>query len=249
LYLARVLLVLALADISLRWVEIPFRQGVVQNWFRGMKYRSAKVKVRQQLSLLASILLVLSVTFAISVQAINKSDQIAREIIDQSNFQDSNLQDLGDTTGLWVTGDSVILGIRSKLESKEHVSLVNARVGRQAPELLAAIKVDQSAVPQSPVVFNLGNNNALTEKTVIEIFEAVKNQPKIVVVNTAVPRAWKDANNLIISKVASLYPGVKLIDWDRISKNRPELFAPDGIHLSPMGSDVYVDLVVTALAE
>jgi len=249
LYLARVLLVLALADISLRWVEIPFRQGVVQNWFRGMKYRSAKVKVRQQLSLLASILLVLSVTFAISVQAINKSDQIAREIIDQSNFQDSNLQDLGDTTGLWVTGDSVILGIRSKLESKEHVSLVNARVGRQAPELLAAIKVDQSAVPQSPVVFNLGNNNALTEKTVIEIFEAVKNQPKIVVVNTAVPRAWKDANNLIISKVASLYPGVKLIDWDRISKNRPELFAPDGIHLSPMGSDVYVDLVITALAE
>jgi len=249
LYLARVLLVLALADISLRWVEIPFRQGVVQNWFRGMKYRSAKVKVRQQLSLLASILLVLSVTFAISVQAINKSDQIAREIIDQSNFQDSNPQDLGDTTGLWVTGDSVILGIRSKLESKEHVSLVNARVGRQAPELLAAIKVDQSAVPQSPVVFNLGNNNALTEKTVIEIFEAVKNQPKIVVVNTAVPRAWKDANNLIISKVASLYPGVKLIDWDRISKNRPELFAPDGIHLSPMGSDVYVDLVITALAE
>jgi hypothetical protein len=214
-----------------------------------MKYRSAKVKVRQQLSLLASILLVLSVTFAISVQAINKGDQIAKEIIDQSNSQDSNLQDLGDTTGLWVTGDSVILGIRSKLESKEHVSLVNARVGRQAPELLAAIKVDQSAVPQSPVVFNLGNNNALTEKTVIEIFEAVKNQPKIVVVNTAVPRAWKDANNLIISKVASLYPGVKLIDWDRISKNRPELFAPDGIHLSPMGSDVYVDLVVTALAE
>ena len=43
LYLARVLLVLALADISLRWVEIPFRQGMVQNWFRGMKYRSAKV--------------------------------------------------------------------------------------------------------------------------------------------------------------------------------------------------------------
>jgi len=37
LYLARVLLVLALADISLRWVEIPFRKGVIQNWFRGMK--------------------------------------------------------------------------------------------------------------------------------------------------------------------------------------------------------------------
>lgn len=249
LYLARVLLVLALADISLRWVEIPFRQGIVQNWFRGMKYRSAKVKVRQQLSVLASILVVLSVTSAISVQAINKGNQISAQLLDQSNYQDIETKDLGDTTGLWVTGDSVILGIRSKLESREHVSLVNARVGRQAPELLAAIKVDQSAVPESPVVFNLGNNNALSEQTVIDIFEAVKNQPKIVVVNTAVPRAWKDKNNLIISKVASLYPGVKLIDWDRISKDRPDLFAPDGIHLSPLGSDVYVDLVLTALAE
>jgi peptidoglycan/LPS O-acetylase OafA/YrhL len=249
LYLARVLLVLALADISLRWVEIPFRQGVVQNWFRGMKYRSAKVKVRQQLSVLVSILVVLSVTSAISVQAINKGNQIAAQLLDQTNYQDTETKDLGDTTGLWVTGDSVILGIRSKLESREHVSLVNARVGRQAPELLAAIKVDQSAVPESPVVFNLGNNNALSEQTVIDIFEAVKNQPKIVVVNTAVPRAWKDTNNLIISKVAALYPGVKLIDWDRISKDRPDLFAPDGIHLSPLGSDVYVDLVLTALAE
>jgi peptidoglycan/LPS O-acetylase OafA/YrhL len=249
LYLARVLLVLALADISLRWVEIPFRQGIVQNWFRGMKYRSAKVKVRQQLSVLASILVVLSVTSAISVQAINKGNQIAAQLLDQTNYQDTETKDLGDTTGLWVTGDSVILGIRSKLESREHVSLVNARVGRQAPELLAAIKVDQSAVPESPVVFNLGNNNALSEQTVIDIFEAVKNQPKIVVVNTAVPRAWKDTNNLIISKVAALYPGVKLIDWDRISKDRPDLFAPDGIHLSPLGSDIYVDLVLTALAE
>jgi len=249
LYLARVLLVLALADISLRWVEIPFRQGIVQNWFRGMKYRSAKVKVRQQLSVMASILVVLSVTTAISVQAINKGNQISAQLLDQSNYQDTETKDLGDTTGLWVTGDSVILGIRSKLESREHVSLVNARVGRQAPELLAAIKVDQSAVPESPVVFNLGNNNALSEQTVIDIFEAVKNQPQIIVVNTAVPRAWKDKNNLIISKVASLYPGVKLIDWDRISKDRPDLFAPDGIHLSPLGSDVYVDLVLTALAE
>ena len=249
LYLARVLLVLILADISLRWVEIPFRQGIIQNWFRGMKYRSAKVKIRQQLSVLGAIIVILSITSAISVQAINQGNQMAQDLTEQSNYEDLEIKDLGDTTGLWVTGDSVILGIRSKLESKEHVSLVNARVGRQAPELLAAIRVDQSAVPESPVVFNLGNNNALSEEIVVEIFEAVKNQPKIVVVNTAVPRAWRDKNNLIISKVASLYSGVKLIDWDRISKDRPELFAPDGIHLSPLGSDVYVDLVLTALAE
>jgi peptidoglycan/LPS O-acetylase OafA/YrhL len=247
LYLARVLLVLALADISLRWVEIPFRQGVVQNWFRGMKYRSAKVRLRQQLTVIASIVITLAITTSISVQAITKSDQISKEMLAQSTETTKPTEDLASTTGLWVTGDSVILGIRSKLEAKEHISLVNARVGRQAPELLAVMRVDQTSVPQSPVVFNLGNNNALSESTVVEIFEVLKNQPQIIVVNTAVPRSWKDANNTIISSVASRYPNVTVVDWNKISTGRPELFAPDGVHLSPAGSDVYVDLVVSVL--
>ncbi len=249
LYLARVLLVLALADISLRWVEIPFRQGSVQNWFRGMKYRSTKIRLRQQVSLLTSVIAVLAVTSIISVQAINKADQITNQVLDEIIPSEPNQQDLGSTTGLWVTGDSVILGIRSKLESKEHISLINARVGRQAPELLAVMRVDQTSVPSSPVIFNLGNNNALSEQTVIDIFETVKNQPQIIVVNTAGPRAWKDANNEIISKVSARYPNVKLVDWDRISKGRPELFAPDGVHLSPTGSDVYVDLVLSVFSK
>ena len=249
LYLARVLLVLALADISLRWVEIPFRQGVVQNWFRGMKYRSSKVRLRQQLSVIFSIVITLAITTSISVQAITKSDQIANELLAQSNEPIKPIEDLASTTGLWVTGDSVILGIRSKLEAKQHISLVNARVGRQAPELLAVMRVDQTSVPESPVVFNLGNNNALSEPTVVEIFEILKNQPQIIVVNTAVPRSWKDANNAIISSVAARYPNVIVIDWNKISTGRPELFAPDGVHLSPAGSDVYVDLVVSVLTK
>jgi hypothetical protein len=242
-------LVLALADISLRWVEIPFRQGVVQNWFRGMKYRSSKVRLRQQLSVISSIVIALAITTSISVQAITKSDQIASELLAQSNEPIKPIEDLASTTGLWVTGDSVILGIRSKLEAKQHISLVNARVGRQAPELLAVMRVDQTSVPESPVVFNLGNNNALSEPTVVEIFEILKNQPQIIVVNTAVPRSWKDANNAIISSVAARYSNVIVIDWNKISTGRPELFAPDGVHLSPAGSDVYVDLVVSVLTK
>ena len=249
LYLARVLLVLALADISLRWVEIPFRQGVVQNWFRGMKYRSSKVRLRQQLSVISSIVITLAITTSISVQAITKSDQVANELLAQNSEPTKVAEDLASTTGLWVTGDSVILGIRSKLEAKQHISLVNARVGRQAPELLAVMRVDQTSVPESPVVFNLGNNNALSESTVVEIFEILKNQPQIIVVNTAVPRSWKDANNAIISSVAARYPNVIVIDWNKISTGRPELFAPDGVHLSPAGSDVYVDLVVSVLTK
>ena len=247
LYLARILLVLALADISLRWVEIPFRHGVVQNWIRGIKYRAPKVQLRHKSYVVLSIISLLATSSAISVQAINKADLIAKQSAQALQDEANANQDLGSATGLWVTGDSVILGIRAKLEKKVHISLINARVGRQAPELLAVMRVDQSSVPESPVIFNLGNNNKLTESTVTEIFEVVKNQPQIIVVNTAVPRPWRNENNQIIATVANRYANVKLIDWNKISEGHPELFAPDGVHLSPTGSDAYVAAVMQVL--
>jgi peptidoglycan/LPS O-acetylase OafA/YrhL len=247
LYLARVLLVLALADISLRWVEIPFRQGNIQNWIRGIKYRAPKVQLRHKSYIVISIVTLLAVSTSISVQAINKADLIAKQTLEAAQGESGLTEDLGSTTGLWVTGDSVILGIRAKLEKHVHISLINARVGRQAPELLAVMRVDQSSVPESPIIFNLGNNNKLSESTVIEIFETIKNQPEIIVVNTAVPRAWREENNQIIARVASRYANVKLVDWNKISTGKPELFAPDGVHLSPTGSDAYVASVLDVL--
>lgn len=250
LYLARVLLVLALADISLRWVEIPFRQGNIQNWIRGIKYRAPRVQLRHKAYIVLSIISLLAVSASISAQAISKSELAAKQLLNESMIdedQAANTGDLGSTTGVWVTGDSVILGVRAKLERQVHISLINARVGRQAPELLAAMGVDQIAVPESPIVFNLGNNNKLSLETVTDIFETIKNQPQIIVVNTAVPRSWRDENNEIIATVAANYSNVKLVDWNKISEGKPELFAPDGVHLSPIGSDAYVAAILDVL--
>ena len=247
LYLARVLLVLALADISLRWIEIPFRQGNIQNWIRGIKYRAPRERLRHKSYIFISIFSLIAVSASISAQAINKADLLAAQLLEETTESTESTQDLASTTGVWVTGDSVILGIRAKLEKQVHISLINARVGRQAPELLAAVGVDQLSVPESPIVFNLGNNNKLSLETVTKIFETIKNQPQIIVVNTAVPRPWREENNKIIASVAANYANVKLIDWDRISNGKPELFAPDGVHLSPTGSDAYVAAILEVL--
>jgi len=249
LYLARVLLVLALADISLRWIEIPFRQGNIQNWIRGIKYRAPKVQLRHKAYIFLSIFSLIAVSASISAQAINKANLLAEQLLEETAESTEPAQDLASTTGVWVTGDSVILGIRAKLEKQVHISLINARVGRQAPELLAAVGVDQLSVPESPIVFNLGNNSKLSIETVTKIFETIKNQPQIIVVNTAVPRPWREENNKIISSVAAKYANVKLIDWDRISNGKPELFAPDGVHLSPIGSDAYVAAILDVLVK
>ena len=152
----------------------------------------------------------------------------------------------GDAPGLWVTGDSVILGIHFELETKRHIALINARVGRQAPELLAEIQRDKSKVTDSTVIFDLGNNNKLTADEVIAIFEEVKNQPRIIVVNTAVPRPWRDDNNSLIAKYAPGY-GALVINWADLSQGHPEYFAPDGVHLVPAGVRVYVEAIAAKL--
>ena len=99
----------------------------------------------------------------------------------------------------------------------------------------------------STIIMNLGNNNRLTEEQVAAIFAEVKDQPRIIVVNTAVPRGWRDENNALIAQYAQTY-GARVIDWAAISTGHPEYFGPDGVHLVPAGVRAYVDAITEQLS-
>ena len=246
LYALRVLIVFALADISLRYIEIPVRRGYFELWFRGMKYRTKTVRLRQQLSTFAAVVVTLAATSLVSINAMERADRIAAAEKASAESEDQvpdQVITASETPGLWVTGDSVILGIRNVLAKYERIELINARVGRQIGELIQVTKTDQQFVGKSPVVLNLGNNNRLVETDVVELMEIVKDQPKIIVVNTAVPRSWKEANNQLIQNVVSRYPNTTIIDWAAISENHPEYFATDGVHLNPPGVNAYVSAI------
>jgi hypothetical protein len=86
----------------------------------------------------------------------------------------------------------------------------------------------------------MGNNNALTEDQVVKVLEALQGQSKVILVNTAVPRPWRDQNNDLISKVSARFSNVRVVDWASLSDGHPEYFAPDGVHLVPTGVAVYV---------
>jgi len=246
LYSLRILIVFALADISLRYVELPVRRGVIQYWLKGRKYRTKKERNRQASLLSAATVIVVVIAAIVSVRAISIAND-ARTALEKSLTVETSDVIPAEKDGLWVTGDSVILGIRSVLEENHPISLVNARIGRQAPELLEVLIQDQPQALDSPIIFNLGNNNALTREQVEQIFEAVKGQPQIIVVNTAVPRPWRDSNNQIIREVAANYPQADVIDWNEISNGRPEYFAPDGVHLVPAGVNAYVSAILEKL--
>ena len=250
LFSLRILLVLAMADISLRLVELPIRSGAVAYWFGGMKYRTKAVRRKQKLAVALSISIVLIASATISASAIVRVDKKNQELIQLLKDADKPIVtpiDNPANPGLWVTGDSVILGIRHVLEVNHPIALINARVGRQAPELLEVMLRDGPLVLKSPVVFNIGNNNALTRAQVLAIFEAVKAAPQRIVVNTAVPRPWRDANNELINEIAATYPNTVVVRWDQISEGHPEYFAPDGVHLVPAGARAYVTAITSNL--
>jgi peptidoglycan/LPS O-acetylase OafA/YrhL len=235
----RILIVFALADISLRYVELPVRRGVLSYWIKGLKYRTPAEKKLQTLQFSAlAMVLVISIS-VITFRAITIGDAQRAKIVEE--IEAGSAVTPATATGIWLTGDSVILGIRNELAKSHEIGLVNARVGRQAPELLKEITHDLSTAPDGPVVLNLGNNNALREEEVVAILEILKGSEKVVLVNTAVPRPWADGNNEIISEISARYSNVKVVDWAEISAGHPEYFAPDGVHLVPTGVAIYVE--------
>ena len=247
----RILVVLALADISLKLVELPIRSGKVEYWFKGMKYRTASVRKRQKIAVISSISIVLVSLSALSSVALVSSNRVAQEF--QESLQSEPeftppISEVSDRAELiWLTGDSVILGIRNSLADTRPLLVVNARVGRAAPELLQEMSRDLEKASGSTVVMDLGNNDLLAEETVRSIFELVKESPKVVVVNTAVPRPYRDANNELVARLAIEYANVRVVDWNAISAGHPEYFAPDGVHLVPTGVSAYVIAIDEAL--
>jgi len=242
----RILIVFALADISLRFVELPVRTGLVDYWFKGLKYRTKRIRTRQKISVLLSFLLVLTLTSTSAIRAISIGDTELNQLKEQLAPAPITTEVIPGKAGLWVTGDSVILGVRAELGLRENIGLINARVGRQAPELFEVMQNDKLNMVGSTVIFNLGNNNKLSEEQVALIFQELTDQPKIIVVNTAVPRIWRDSNNELIAKYAALY-GASLVDWASISAGHPEFFGPDGVHLVPAGVRAYVDAIISNL--
>jgi len=246
LYALRILIVFALADISLRYVEQPIRRGALKLWLKGLKYRTKKERSQQTRTFAAIFVVVLALATVVSVRAVSIGNE-QRAVIEEALTAPEVSISAPASDGLWVTGDSVILGIRASIAAQKPISVMNARIGRQAPELLEVMTRDKAEIGNSPVIFNLGNNGVLNRSDVQAIFELVKDQPQVIVVNTAVSRPWRDGNNALVTEIAQQYSTVTLIDWNAISMGHPEYFAPDGIHLVPTGVAVYVGEILKYL--
>ena len=144
-------------------------------------------------------------------------------------------------------GDSVMLGARTVLKETIPGTKVDAAVSRFPGAFIGRLKKyvarDKLA---DVVVLHPGTNGVLPEDMMRDILDVVEDVPTVVVVNTNMPRSWRTPNNKVIDKVVPDYPNAVIADWYAASKDNPEYFVSDGIHLTAKGARAYAKLIKSA---
>jgi hypothetical protein len=67
--------------------------------------------------------------------------------------------------------------------------------------------------------------------------------PRVLVLNTNVPRPWEGPVNELVAAAVPTYPNAVLVDWKGVSGAHPEWFIGDGVHLTGDGALAYADLI------
>lgn len=146
-------------------------------------------------------------------------------------------------------GDSVMLGAAAELAQAIPNLDLDAEVSRRAAPAIDILRMRRDAGQLGEVVvIHIGNNGPLSAEQFDELMQVLTGVPRVIVVNVKAPRAWESHNNDILSAGLQRYPNAALVDWQRASSDRPELFWGDGIHLWSEGARFYTELITAQLA-
>ena len=141
-----------------------------------------------------------------------------------------------------------MLGAKSTLAKKLPHAQIDAKVGRQASDLLKILQSPARQASLSPsVVIHIGTNGYIYEKNLKKILELLKDQDRVLLITIHADRRWADENNSLLRRIASQHRNVALIDWNTYANAHREFFVQDGIHLTGLGMQAYAELVRTAL--
>ncbi|MNI92257.1 O-acetyltransferase OatA [compost metagenome] len=89
----------------------------------------------------------------------------------------------------------------------------------------------------------LGTNGSFNKTKLRLLLGSLKDAKQVYLVTTRVPENWQDSVNKDLKEVAGEFQHVNIIDWYSASANKNGLFAQDGVHLTPEGSQYYASLL------
>ncbi|MFI3913847.1 acyltransferase family protein [Carnobacterium maltaromaticum] len=145
-------------------------------------------------------------------------------------------------------GDSVMLSVVNPVEQLFPKAVIDGVIGRQLYQTVPVIEsLKQEDKLGSPVVIALGTNGAFTDKQMDDLLAAVGDSKKVYLVNTQVPKNWKNSVNQGISSAAKRHSNVEVIDWNSYSQNHSDWFYEDGVHPNETGAEEYTKLIATSV--
>jgi peptidoglycan/LPS O-acetylase OafA/YrhL len=267
-FVVKVAIVLVIADMSYRFVELPIRNGAIGS--RLTVWRAAGIPRPQARTLMTTAITVVVLSASLvgmyrvpapdagnlsGIGGITAIDEDPVAVVEAAEVPDDepliNAQQAATVQNEIqakippvVFGDSVVLGARESLKAVLGEISIDAAVSRQPEEIAERIRTRRDERRLGPdVVIHMGTNGIVQEEDLKPILEELRDRNRVVVVNVRVPRVWMNPTNEVIGSLVGQYPNVRLADWNAVSKGKKGYFAPDGVHLTKTGAEVFGNLV------
>jgi hypothetical protein len=257
LFVLQLGLTLALADLSYRYVEQPFRRST--SWQRPDWLRIGRVGIAVGVT---AVVLIVGWSGIVPNghhgQLQVASARITPKVVSISPDSDPvRVPSPAPVKGkagrkaplpVLALGDSVMVDARSGLARLLGGGLtLNAAVGRQSDEIIDLLHdyAGRGGLPDY-VVLQVGNNGPVYGDDLVQLHEALRGVPHVFLVNVEVPRSWQGEVNSTLSDAAQDWGQAQLVDWHAVASSHGGI-TTDGVHLTEKGIDLYSRLIAASV--
>jgi peptidoglycan/LPS O-acetylase OafA/YrhL len=248
--------VLVLADLSYRFVELPFRgrtrwPALPDDWLRVGRP--------------ALLVAVLAIVAVVGWSGLFAGSDRQLEVAAASTATSATVRSepppprpahraqgppgrSGRPLRILALGDSVMVGARDGLAARLGPGFsMSAKIGRQADEFVAIVqRLRRQGHSPDAMIIQMGNNGPLYGEDMEAIQKATSEVGELYLINDRAPVSWVEESNHAIAEAGRDWPHTTVIDWKAASESRGGLLW-DGIHLTPAGAGVYARLVAAAV--